>query len=339
MGLESRHYFRDGRYTDSFAGWGVDFTPVVKKLIIANVVVFLLQIFFTRPVLMQIPTDFEEAEKNRPADEKGGPEKQEEASRKAREAMEQMMERMPGARTSVVQEWFELEPEKTVYRGQLWRLLTSAFCHDRLGIWHILFNMLMLYWFGTRLERMYGSREFLLFYLTAAVCSSLAYVALALYTDANIPAIGASGAVMGVMMLYVIFYPNETILVFWLIPVPLWILLSLYVLFDLHPVLLALAGDRVFTGVAHAGHLGGLAFGFLYWKFNLRLEAAFGRKVRRLPHREPAPYRAPAILPFDALAERVDEVLKKISAQGKESLTDEERDILIRASEKFRGKK
>ena len=48
MGLESRHYFRDGSYTNSFSGWGLDFTPIVKKLIIANVIVFLLQIFFTR---------------------------------------------------------------------------------------------------------------------------------------------------------------------------------------------------------------------------------------------------------------------------------------------------
>ena len=48
---------------------------------------------------------------------------------------------------------------------------------------------------------------------------------------------------MGVMMLYVIYYPFEKFLLFWLIPVPLWVLLGMYVLYDLHPVLLALAGD------------------------------------------------------------------------------------------------
>jgi membrane associated rhomboid family serine protease len=343
MGLESRNYYRDGSYTDSLSGWGIDFTPVVKRLILANVAVFLLQIFFTRPVTPQLPEGFEKGLENSPA-VKDAPEgeKREEALRKAREAMEEMMERMPGIRASVVQDWLQLDPKKTVEGGQLWRLLTCAFCHDRLAIWHILFNMLLLYWFGTRLERMYGGREFLLFYLAAAVCGSLAYVGLAYYTGSNTPAIGASGAVMGVMMLYVIFYPNETILLFWFIPTPLWIVLSLYVLYDLHPVLLALAGDKMFTGVAHAGHLGGLAFGFLYWKFNLRLETLFGRKVRRWPRREPRPLPAREILPFrepDPLSERVDEVLQKISEQGKESLTDEERDVLIRASEKFRGKR
>src|SRR5262249_25599304 len=62
------------------------------------------------------------------------------------------------------------------------------------------------------------------------------------------------GGVMGVMMLYVIYYPHETFLLFWVIPVPLWALLGIYVLYDLHPVLLQLAGDQFFTGVAHAGH-------------------------------------------------------------------------------------
>src|SRR5262249_21647442 len=63
-------------------------------------------------------------------------------------------------------------------------------------------------------------------------------------------------------------------------------LLSLYVIFDLHPVLLALAsGQPTFTGVAHAGHLGGLAFGFLYYKSGVRLETPFER-VPKLPARK-----------------------------------------------------
>ena len=65
---------------------------------------------------------------------------------------------------------------------------------------------------------------------------------------------------MGVMMLYVIYYPFERFMLFWFIPVPLWLLLAGYILFDLHPVLLTLAGDQPFSQVAHAGHLGGLGF-------------------------------------------------------------------------------
>ena len=253
------------------------------------------------------------------------------------------MARLPGMRTSIIQEWFELNPRKTVEQAQIWRLVTSAFCHDRYGLWHILWNMLLLAWFGQRVERMYGSREFLLFYLVAAVCASLAYVALAYYNGSKLPAIGASGAVMAVMMVYVIFYPTEQFLLFWFIPVPLWALLSIYVLYDLHPVLLSLAGDRMFSGVAHASHLGGLAFGFLYWRLGWRLEPVMDRVWPVAHDRGAWPFRPPAVRRLaplgNDLSERVDEILKKISEHGKDSLTEAERDILIQAGARYRGEK
>ena len=355
MGFESRDYSRDGRYTASLSGWGMELTPVVKYLIIVNVIVFVLQLFLTRPAVPRAPdldaiwTDDEESDPDldHPPEKKAiTPEdhqKRERNARKAREAMEQRLTEMPGMRRSIIQEWFDLNPRKTVEQGQIWRLVTSAFCHDRYGIWHILFNMLLLYWFGQRLEQMYGSTEFLLFYLTAAVCASLAYVALAYYTGSMVPAIGASGAVMAVMMLYVIFYPHEQFLLFWFVPVPLWLLLSFYVVFDLHPVLLALAGDRMFTGVAHASHLGGLAFGYVYWRSGWRLEPILDRVRSNTTGGKARKFREPVIrkfVPRDVdRAERVDEVLKKISEQGMDSLTDEERDILIEAAEKYRGEK
>jgi membrane associated rhomboid family serine protease len=364
MGLENRDYFRDGSYTESLTGLGLDFTPVVKYLILANVAVFLLQIFFVQQKPLPDPEAFEsavvhfqtgggsswkQAKKDRPAadddeEDEIDPQEQEKVRRKYRQYVERMMGNMPGMRVSPVQQWLELDPEKTIKQGQLWRLLTCAFCHSRVSIWHIVFNMIMLYWFGTRLESMYGSREFLLFYLAAALASSLAYVGLAFWTGSNVPAIGASGAVMGVTMLYVIFYPYETILLFWFLPVPLWAMLGLYVIYDLHPVLLQLSGDRVFTGVAHAGHLGGLAFGFLYWKLGLRLEAPFDRtgRPRRLPVRKAScPAAEPAILAHpkrDEFNDQVDDVLRKISEQGTDSLTEQERAILTRASARYRGK-
>lgn len=354
MGLESRDYARDGSYTASLSSWGMDLTPVVKYLVVANVVLFLLQMLITRPVVPQLPR-FDEimAEQEEANVEAEPPDRdrdnvpvedrrqREERGRKAREAMEEMMARLPGLRASVVQDWFELSPEKTVARGQIWRLLTSAFCHDRYNLWHIVFNMLILCWFGQRLERMYGSTEFLMFYLVAAVCASLAYVALAYYTRSHLPAIGASGAIMAVMMVYVIFHPNEEFLLFWVIPVPLWAMLGLYMLYDLHPVLLALSGEHMFTGVAHASHLGGLAFGFLYWRFGWRLEPIVQRVARVRRRVRTRAFGSPVILPFPRrevdLSERVDEILKKISEQGSDSLTDEEREILSKASARYRG--
>jgi hypothetical protein len=215
--------------------------------------------------------------------------------------------------------------------------------------------MVLLYWFGCTLESMYGSREFLLFYLAAALASALAFVGLDLRTGSTVPAIGASGAVMGVVMLYTMHYPYETIRVFWLFPLEMrWVMLF-YVLYDLHPVLLALSGDTIHTGVAHAGHLGGLAFGFLYYWYRWRLEDLLqylparvksergaGRRFWRRPERDPdrlAPslrvYREPEP---DEEMERVDQLLKKISESGHASLTDEERQALRAASERIKGR-
>src|SRR5262249_51546841 len=122
------------------------------------------------------------------------------------------------------------------------------------------------------IESMYGSREFLLFYLTAALIAALAFVGLDLWTGATAPGIGASGAGMAGTMLYAMHFPRETIYVFWLGGVGMRLLMLFVVIFAWHALLLALGGERFMDGVAHAAHLGGLAFGFAYGKWQWRLE-------------------------------------------------------------------
>lgn len=191
---------------------------------------------------------------------------------------EQMFAFLP--RVSILQEWCELDGDK-VRQGQVWRLITAGFCHNRLSIWHLAINMLFLFWFGARLEQVYGSAEFTAFYFTALLLASLAYLALDLYTHSNIPAIGASGAVWGVATLYALMYPYERIWIYFLFPIEIRWLVLLYFLFDLHPVLLALGGDNLFTGVGHAAHIGGAVFGFIYWKEGWRLMPFITRLLRR----------------------------------------------------------
>jgi hypothetical protein len=124
---------------------------------------------------------------------------------------------------------------------------------------------------------------------------------------------------------------------------PLWAMLGLYMLYDPHLVLMALAGDPMFTGVAHASHLGGLAFGFLYWRFGWRLEPILDRIAPASPGGKSRAFRKPVILqssPRDHnLTERVDEVLKKISERGANSLTDAERELLTKTAAKYRREK
>jgi membrane associated rhomboid family serine protease len=323
MGVASRDYFRQPSYSGGFFDWSPGTAIVCKRLIAANIIVFLLQIFVTRPMT---PEDLRSRFGDRGDEQNKATEKEPE---------------LPGwLRVSLVEDWCQLDTGKVLH-GQIWRLLTSAFCHDRLSVWHILFNMLFLWWFGKTLEMMYGSREFLLFYLTAAVIAGLCFMGLQLITGDRVPCIGASGAVMAVLMLYAIYYPRHKILLFMLIPIEIRWLVALYVIFDLHPVLLALSGGGMNTGVAHAAHLGGLAFGFLYWKQNLRLEPLLDRlRQRRLPRwfgpRRKIRLFKPPETAQDDLDGLVDNILVKVHEHGETSLTDAERKLLRIAGQRYR---
>jgi membrane associated rhomboid family serine protease len=352
MGIYDRDYYRRSRSFRDSSGWD-GLTPAVKFLLIANIVVFVLQILVLREVrrsplerLRELNPDIDKLLTQ--AQQEEGPEALESMPRKHPNLFKNLSQEelqalfLPAEKVSVLQEWFELDVRK-VKHGQVWRLLTYAFCHDRYGVWHIFFNMLCLYWFGGTLERMYGTREFVLFYLAAAVVSGGTFMTLNLYTGSTAACIGASGAVIAVMMLYTMHFPREIIYICWVLPVEMRWVMAVYLIWDLHPVLLALSGDQYATGVAHAAHLGGLAFGFLYAKFEWRV-AALGERVpwlgwTRRPrlrlHREPDPA---AQAEFDAEMSRVDQVLQKICASGQASLTEEERALLKKASERLKNR-
>jgi membrane associated rhomboid family serine protease len=386
VGIYNRDYYRETSFAESIP-------QVCKWLIIANVVVFLLQIFITRPTTPKdlqalIERERPPAAKNRKTDTKPDADRDAAPSRSAepsatsakRDAMKQKSASKTSADSksprdekakpsdkeipsdtedqedqealaaamlpsvSVVQEWFELDAYKVVRQGQVWRLLTYAFCHDRFGVWHIVFNMLFLYYFGRMLEPLYGSREFLIFYMTAAVVSGLCYMGLCLFTHQATPAIGASGAVMAVVVLYAIHHPREKICVFMLFPIEIRWLVLIYLIYDLHPVLLALSGTPMYTGVANAAHLGGAAFGYLYWRWGGRLEDIWdrasrrGRLARARLSGNMRLYRPIEDADRDELDTLVDGILEKIHKHGRESLSPRERAALNAAAEKYKEK-
>lgn len=185
MGIYDRNYFRG-----SSGGWGAgpsSWPPVCKAIVLVNICVFIAQITVTRlPTIEEIRDQYganfrdhfvENYIEEHTADKVNvdADKHRQIADRKYHEFLADQVVNSP--RASVVQDWLELDTSK-VKQGQIWRILTSAFCHDRSGLWHILFNMLGLIWFGITLEHMYGDREFLLFYLTAAILSGLAFVGL-----------------------------------------------------------------------------------------------------------------------------------------------------------------
>ncbi len=222
-----------------------------------------------------------------------------------------------------------------------WRLLTYGFTHDPRQVWHVIFNMAGLYWFGRELEQHYGVKEFLRFYLTAIVVAGVAWL-----VRENIGAaagrseqalLGASGAVLALVVLYAMHYPYRQILLMGVLPLPAWLLAGLFVFIDLAGAL----GDNAGANVAYVAHLGGAAFGFLYYRLQWNLgrlaPAAFdfkrlfkGRPKLRLHH---------PTADDENLSAKVDAILDKISRQGEASLTKAERKTLEAASRKYQQRR
>jgi membrane associated rhomboid family serine protease len=158
-----------------------------------------------------------------------------------------------------------LIPARVVQDRAWWQVLTYMFVHG--GVWHLLFNMLALYMFGLPLERNLGSSEFLLYYLVTGLGSGLATLAVNWYSGMEqIPVVGASGAIFGVLLAFATLYPDTRILVFMLFPLRAPMAVLVFAALELFFLL----GNR-FSGVAHLTHLAGLLFGYLYFLLRLRI--------------------------------------------------------------------
>jgi membrane associated rhomboid family serine protease len=246
-----------------------------------------------------------------------------------------------------ITDWLILSPSDVVQRFQAWRVLTYAFCHAS-DIWHIVGNMFFLWICGSQVEPIYGPREFLRFYLTAAVLSGLGFLSFELAAGRDSPSLGASGAVMGVAMLCALYYPTMKIYVMFVIAVEMRWLVAIYAIADTFLLLPQIGGRAPIDQVAHAAHLAGLLYGYLYKRFDLRyvrLLAGWSwprmkRLVRTATTRRPENvrlYNPPQEgVPTPDLKSRVDEILAKISSQGESSLTDSERELLKEASRRYK---
>lgn len=138
-----------------------------------------------------------------------------------------------------------------------YELITHMFAHA--SFLHILFNMYALWLFGTMLERTWGAKTFLIFYI---ICGLGAAVAQMYILPSPAPAVGASGAIMGLMAAFAYTYPNME---FYIIPLPFaikakWLVVG-YAAYDLF------GGVSGSSGIAHFAHLGGLVTGFILMIF------------------------------------------------------------------------
>ena len=142
----------------------------------------------------------------------------------------------------------------TIVTNQPWTIVTNLFVHG--DIWHILFNMITLYFFGTFLIRLVGTRDFLIIYFLGGIMGNIFFMLFASLVDQrylDISVIGASGAIFALGGALAVLTPRLRVFVFPIpVPMPLWA---------------AVIGGFVILGfvggIAWQGHLGGLVFGLL----------------------------------------------------------------------------
>ena len=233
-----------------------------------------------------------------------------------------------------ISKFFSLKPDLFEKHWQFWQLLTYGFMHDPDDLRHILFNMFGLWLFGTDLEAIYGRAEFLRIYLSTIVFAGLVWVGVSAAAGSQIPLIGASGGVMGIMILFVLHFPRRMFYIWGIIPLPAWGLGAMYVFFDVIGV------ARNVDNVAHVAHLSGVAFGFIYYRTGWNL----GRMVpRRLSTgmfrwRPKLKIHDPETETRD-LNQQVDLILAKITSSGEASLTKKERQTLEKASRRYQNRR
>lgn len=133
-----------------------------------------------------------------------------------------------------------------------YQLVTHMFTHGGWG--HILFNMFALWSFGSLLERSWGPKRFLIFYLACGLAAGIAHLAFE-----NVPAVGASGAIMGLFAAFAYLFPNTQLIIF-PIPVPVK---AKYAVALMAAIDLFGGVNPAPSGIAHFAHLGGLAMGFV----------------------------------------------------------------------------
>ena len=313
MGLDSRDYYRPS----GMSGFSF-FPPVIKTILMVNLIVYFIQMLGTQINLhydgMVVPLEI------------------------------------------MMRKYFALIPlGGFTLQGVLdmvfypWQLITYQFMHSTSDFFHILMNMLILWMFGMEIENLMGPKKFLVFYLLCGVGAGLAQVLITpLMGDPGAPTIGASGAVYGIMVAFALFFPNRYIFISFLIPVKSKYVIAVYVIIEFMSV-----GQASF--VAHLAHVGGAITGFIFVMldrshhfnfeklFSSKKKTGFndGFSFRRPPSTsksndiEDAQY-------FDinekkpeemvVTQEEIDRILDKISQFGYQNLTEKEKKILFEAS-------
>jgi rhomboid family protein len=237
---------------------------------------------------------------------------------------------------------------------EVWQLISYQFMHG--GFLHILFNMFILWMFGIEIENLWGSRKFLTFYLTAGVVGGLSQIIFyPLLVGGPIgPTIGASAAIMGVMVAFGILFPNRLIYLYFLIPIKTKYFVIFLILIDFLYI-----GSQ---SIANLAHIGGAAAGLIYMLYEKKKGTAYGNYFNssygsssgqsmfsKMSENLSGMFKKKEKNVEDAKfyeikkedeekvdQAEIDKILDKISESGYQNLTEREKKILFEASKKMK---
>lgn len=226
--------------------------------------------------------------------------------------------------------------EGTLY--QPWRLVTYLFLHG--GFWHLVFNMLWLWWMGRVVEETLGPRVFTVLYFGAGIGGALINLALTPIWVGNLT-IGASGAVFGIMVAFAMLYPTAPIMLFLLPPIEArWVVAGL-IAFDLIMQTSGTGGNT-----ARLVHLGGAFMGWALLKLYYRgydydswiksVQARFsrGHSESKKVHNRNMRSVSDAVIVEEVDQSELDRILDKISQSGYDGLTADEKKKLFELSKR-----
>lgn len=230
---------------------------------------------------------------------------------------------------------FGLVPKHVFADRWLWQIVSYLFIHG--GFMHLLFNLFALWMFGMPVESQWGSREFIKYYFICGLGAAAA--TLALNPASTVPVIGASGPVYGLLVAFAMLYPDAVVYLYFLIPIRAAHMAILFGLIEFFS-----GATSATPGIARFAHLGGMVTGYFYirwwWVLKIKVKAAMrglisGAEIPRAARYRPVIQAGlPGGEPPEGAMEEVDRILDKILISGMDSLTDEERAIMRRYSDK-----
>jgi membrane associated rhomboid family serine protease len=212
-----------------------------------------------------------------------------------------------------VNAYFALTPRLALEHLFVWQIASYMFLHG--GFWHLLFNMIVLYFFGNMVESVWGARRFLRYYLACGIGGALLHMAF----EYNASVVGASGAIFGVYLATAMMFPDAYVFLYFVVPVKVkYFVIGLAVL----QLANGIAGP---SGIAYFAHMGGMLAGVFFFRREImqRLNLARGPKRRWKP-----PVVDPKRRDEERREDNIDSILDKISAKGYDNLTPTEKRIL-----------